>query len=218
MSRVIPIRVFEASEVPILAVDTEGTLRYANRATAEFFASTGDLVLGRPCWKITRLRAADGRPFCCRECPIRREARLGRVPATEHVSLAAGDAPPRRFDLLNFLVPSAPGAGCLVLHFLLPGRDDAAQPPACRSRAWPACDRLHRLSPRELQVLEGLAGGLDAVGVADRFAISLHTARNHIRGILHKLKVHRQMDAVLLLLGRTPVLDDRLTSMARRAS
>ena len=125
------------------------------------------------------------------------------------VMLSAGRSAPRRFDLLNFLVPPGPGGGCLVLHFLLPGSaamqgreaDGSSSAYAARGRQWGGAHRLHLLSARELEVLEGLAGGLDAVRVADRLEISLNTARNHIRSIFRKLDVHRQMDAVLLLLG-----------------
>ena len=218
MPRVIPIHVFEASEAPVLAVDGAGTILYANRATSDLFAPPGELVLGRPCWKVARLRAPDGHAFCCRDCPIRRQARSGRVLGTEHVTLTAGPAAPRGFDLLNFLVPPTLGAGCLVLHFLLPGHGDAALRPAIRPQQWKTGGRLHLLSAREIQVLEGLAGGLDAAGVADRFAISLNTTRNHIRSILRKLDVHRQMDAVLLFLGRAGDSSDRLDSSARLAS
>jgi DNA-binding CsgD family transcriptional regulator len=191
------MRVFDASEVPILAVDIEGSVRYANRATGDLFAPSGELVIGRPCWKITHLRAADGRGFCCRDCPVRRAACGGRVPPMEQVMLPAGGAPPHRFDLMNFLVPPADGRGSLVLHFLLPSPDPVAL------RSMPPGSRLHLLTRREHEVLEGLASGLDAVDVADRLAITLNTARNHIRSILAKLRVHRQVDAILALLGRS---------------
>jgi DNA-binding CsgD family transcriptional regulator len=219
MPRMIPIQVFEKSHLPVLAVDTAGTILYGNRATADLLASTGDLVQGRPCWKVTRFRAAEGGAFCCRDCPIRRRARRGSVPALEHVMLPAGPVAPRRFDLLNFLLPPSPGTGCLVLHFILPVSDDAARRRAvARPRDWPAADRLHLLSPRELEVLEGLAGGLDAADVAGQLAISLSTARNHIRSILRKLDLHRQVDAVLLFLGGTGAPAARLVPPGRTAS
>jgi DNA-binding CsgD family transcriptional regulator len=121
----------------------------------------------------------------------------------EHVMLTAGRAAPARFDLMNFLVPPAHGAGPLVLHLLVPG-PDAAVPPAATARPLPlrAGGRLHLLTRRELEVLEGLAGGLDAAVVAERLAITLNTTRNHIRSILAKLRVHRQVEAILLLLDR----------------
>jgi DNA-binding CsgD family transcriptional regulator len=194
------MKAFESSEVPILAVDVAGTVRYANRATADLFAPPGELVTGRPCWKITRLRSADGGRFCCRECPVQREASLGRVPAVQHVTLSTGHAAPHRFDLMNFLVPPAHGNGGLVLHLLVPSSDPAAGSCAAAPRAVPKGGRLHLLTPRELEVLDALATGLDAVDVADRLAITLNTARNHIRNILAKLCVHRQVDAILLRL------------------
>jgi DNA-binding NarL/FixJ family response regulator len=59
---------------------------------------------------------------------------------------------------------------------------------------------IERLTPRELEVLQALAEGLDSQAVADRLVITLRTERNHVGSILAKLGVHSQLQAVVFAL------------------
>ena len=56
------------------------------------------------------------------------------------------------------------------------------------------------LTPREREVLQALADGLDTRAVAGRLHISVRTARNHITNILAKLGVHSQLQALVFAL------------------
>jgi PAS domain S-box-containing protein len=56
------------------------------------------------------------------------------------------------------------------------------------------------LTPREREVLNALAAGLDGQTIADRLGISIRTERNHVARILNKLGVHTQLQAVLFAL------------------
>jgi PAS domain S-box-containing protein len=56
------------------------------------------------------------------------------------------------------------------------------------------------LTPRELEVLQALAEGLDSRQIAERLQISLRTGRNHVASILTKLGVHSQLQAVVVAL------------------
>jgi DNA-binding NarL/FixJ family response regulator len=58
---------------------------------------------------------------------------------------------------------------------------------------------LRRLSPREREVLDLLADGVAAAGIAARFFVAEATVRSQIRSILHKLEVSSQLQAVALL-------------------
>jgi DNA-binding NarL/FixJ family response regulator/signal transduction histidine kinase len=60
--------------------------------------------------------------------------------------------------------------------------------------------RIESLSPRELDVLELLAAGLDTASIARRLYISPRTQRNHVANILGKLEVHSQLQAVVFAL------------------
>jgi DNA-binding NarL/FixJ family response regulator len=59
---------------------------------------------------------------------------------------------------------------------------------------------LARLTPREREVLQALAEGLDSQGIADRLHITVRTERNHIASILAKLGVHSQLQALVFAL------------------
>lgn len=58
--------------------------------------------------------------------------------------------------------------------------------------------KLARLSRREREVLAMLAQGRRAQAVADHFVVSLATVRTQIRGVLAKLEVSSQLEAVAL--------------------
>jgi DNA-binding NarL/FixJ family response regulator len=59
---------------------------------------------------------------------------------------------------------------------------------------------IAQLTPREKQVLQALAKGLDSEGIAERLNISLKTERNHMSSILAKLGVHSQLQALVFAL------------------
>jgi PAS domain S-box-containing protein len=59
---------------------------------------------------------------------------------------------------------------------------------------------IEKLTPREIEVLQALAEGLDSEGIAERLNIALRTERNHMASILKKLGVHSQLQALLFAL------------------
>ena len=70
------------------------------------------------------------------------------------------------------------------------------------------------LTPRERQVLNGLAEGLDTQELATRLKISENTVRGHIKAVLQKLHAHTQLQAVLegMRVGAVPsATDEHLT-------
>jgi PAS domain S-box-containing protein len=73
---------------------------------------------------------------------------------------------------------------------------------ASRTRERAEQDRraIESLTPRELEVLQALADGLDAQAAARRFHISVRTQRNHVASILSKLGVHSQLQALVFAL------------------
>ena len=78
-------------------------------------------------------------------------------------------------------------------------RAAALRRPAARARARraPADREPH---PREREVLQLLADGLDSATIARRLHISPRTQRNHVANILGKLGVHSQLQAVVFAL------------------
>jgi DNA-binding NarL/FixJ family response regulator/signal transduction histidine kinase len=63
-----------------------------------------------------------------------------------------------------------------------------------------ARQKIAKLTPRELEVLQALAEGRDSQAVADRLFITLRTERNHVASILAKLGVHSQLQALVFAL------------------
>jgi DNA-binding NarL/FixJ family response regulator len=57
------------------------------------------------------------------------------------------------------------------------------------------------LSPREREVLDGLAEGQAYKQIADKLGVSIHTVRNYIRRIYEKLHVCSRTEAVAKYLG-----------------
>jgi DNA-binding NarL/FixJ family response regulator len=59
--------------------------------------------------------------------------------------------------------------------------------------------RLSSLSPRELEILELLADGLNGQMIADRLFLSPETVRTHVRNATAKLGAHTRVQAVALV-------------------
>ena len=66
-----------------------------------------------------------------------------------------------------------------------------------REHEYEARQALEKLTPREKEVLQALAEGLDSEGIAERLSISVRTQRNHMSSILAKLGVHSQLQALV---------------------
>jgi DNA-binding NarL/FixJ family response regulator len=70
---------------------------------------------------------------------------------------------------------------------------------AARERA---TDRppIESLTPRELEVLHALAGGLPSPEICERLFISKNTLRTHVQNIMNKLGAHSKLEAVTVAL------------------
>jgi DNA-binding NarL/FixJ family response regulator len=54
-----------------------------------------------------------------------------------------------------------------------------------------------RLTPREMEVLQHIAKGMNNRDIAEALFISENTVKNHVRNILEKLHLHSRMEAVV---------------------
>ncbi|MEX2621767.1 MAG: response regulator transcription factor [Egibacteraceae bacterium] len=59
-------------------------------------------------------------------------------------------------------------------------------------------ERFARLTPRELEVLQLLAGGLTMVDIAAKLDVKQNTARTHVQNLLHKTGARSQLELVVL--------------------
>jgi DNA-binding NarL/FixJ family response regulator/anti-sigma regulatory factor (Ser/Thr protein kinase) len=69
-----------------------------------------------------------------------------------------------------------------------------------REQEQEARQAIAQLTPREREVLEALAKGLDGQQIAERLHISLWTERNHMASILAKLGMHSRLQALVFAL------------------
>jgi two-component system, NarL family, nitrate/nitrite response regulator NarL len=56
---------------------------------------------------------------------------------------------------------------------------------------------VEKLTPREKEVLEALAEGLESKEIAERLNVTVETERTHMVNILHKLGVHSRLQALV---------------------
>src|ERR671921_327795 len=77
-----------------------------------------------------------------------------------------------------------------------------------REQQQEARQAIAQLTPREKEVLEALAEGLDGKDIAQRLGISTVTERNHVASILAKLGVHSRLQA-LIFAAKHGVVDIR---------
>ncbi|MEA2551043.1 MAG: hypothetical protein QOE25_812 [Actinomycetota bacterium] len=66
-----------------------------------------------------------------------------------------------------------------------------------RARDGNLADRLERLTPRELQILQLMAEGFTPEELSADLGMSRHTLRTHTQNVLTKLGVHTKLDAIV---------------------
>ena len=66
-----------------------------------------------------------------------------------------------------------------------------------REHEYEARQAIEKLTPREKEVLQALAEGLDSEGIAEKLHISVGTQRNHMSSILSKLGIHSQLQVLV---------------------
>ncbi len=73
----------------------------------------------------------------------------------------------------------------------------------------PTAEAWASLSRRERQVLEGMMAGLSGAGIAANLGTSVSTVRSQIGGVMRKLGVHSQREAISLAFRSGWSLKDR---------
>lgn len=66
-----------------------------------------------------------------------------------------------------------------------------------RQEEYEAQRAIEKLTPREKQVLQALAEGLDSRDIAEKLHITVETERTHMVNILNKLNVHSRLQALV---------------------
>jgi DNA-binding CsgD family transcriptional regulator len=198
MNTGIPLGVFD--KLPLLITATDGTVRLINRAAATLFGCDQDARREKPCWEMVRLYRPDGIPFCKPDCPVRKLAATGQLTPRRLVLSGSQSS----VEVLVFQLENSETREREVLHLVFPLAEGKQQRPSRVARkATDVEKKLHRLTPRELEILRLLASGLGTSAIASELFISSTTVRNHVQHILGKLGVHRRLEAIVALMGKT---------------
>jgi DNA-binding CsgD family transcriptional regulator len=68
--------------------------------------------------------------------------------------------------------------------------------------AWTALGAAMRLSPRELQIAQGIFADHKESTIAAALSMSPHTVRTHMERLYHKLGVRSRTELVIRIVGR----------------
>jgi DNA-binding CsgD family transcriptional regulator len=90
------------------------------------------------------------------------------------------------------------GAGAAVIHRVVSGHPPTTPRPLdVRTRGGQLIeDAVERLTPREREVLEFMAAGLDNRAIAAKLRIQYSTVRGHVRAVIEKLGARSRLEAV----------------------
>jgi PAS domain S-box-containing protein len=167
----------EALAAPAYVIDREGRFRWLNRAYMELL---GDLR---------------GRSFVERVAPEHRQLARANVArklcgkTTGIFDLSVLDRSGGRITMRITSVPVRNGSGVVGVFGI--------GVPIARASA-PEGSLFDQLTPRQSEVLQLLAEGLETEEIAQRLGVAEETARNHIRALLRATGAHSRLEAVLM--------------------
>lgn len=166
--------VFEQLQASVTVLDATGKIRWQNAVS---IARVGERR-GR---SFLELMAPEHRMVANAE--FRRLLFNPGTSSTREVVVLAPDGKRRRTLAFSAAVTSAESvAGVVAVGVPLNWDDGRAPPP--------------QLSPRLLETLELLTAGRSTKEIARELGVTVETARNHIRRLLHALDVHSRVEAV----------------------
>jgi PAS domain S-box-containing protein len=169
-----PDRLFDELDVPMYLIGVDGTIRWHNRALAEL---TGDMrgthlarVIVHEHWDRAEQRFAA-------------QTQLDGPPIGFSIVVRGSNGRRKRLRVRSQAINDA-GRFAGVFGVVDSAHDDA----------WPA--QGPTLTARQHQVLKLLAAGRSTPEIAAELGVTVETARNHIRRLLHNLATHSRIEAV----------------------
>ena len=217
------------SDDAVFALDGNDLVILWNKSCEKLTGRPAYQVLGKRCYDILCGRDAYGNMYCCPSCPVSLQARTKPDDPVQRfqldVATAAGGR--RRLAITTFAIPSTRPALATLVHVLRePERqasplerelEEAVADPQPPGRRPAPRGQLAALTPRETEILRGMAQGLSTVAIAEKTFISPVTVRNHVAKILAKLDVHTKLAAVAFAYRNGMVSSEPLPPVATPA-
>ena len=184
----------------VVFLDEQLHVEEINDQAATMLGRRPQELLGRRWFDVLDIWDENGRPVSAEGAFVRG---LLTEPATHEVWRGILRPDGQRALLRNRWTPL--GGGSQGLRGYVVTMQDAVGPnrngaplPQQRRQARTAAG----LTPREHEVLERLADGQDAMEIARELELSVYSVRGHIKSLMRKLKVHSQLQAVVVAARR----------------
>ena len=201
---------------PAFAIDSRERIVFWNSGAAALLDKRAEDVMGRHCFDVVCGRDVWGNRFCSAACPLVSMARQNEdvsafevrtskgfngvaKPITLNVTLIRIPGPrPDLFTLVHILQEVDEEARAARALAVRGGTVAPAPPAATTVDPTPQGGAPSVLTPREREILQWMAAGLQNKEIAQKLSLSLATVRNHIHNTLEKLGVHSKLEAVSL--------------------
>jgi DNA-binding CsgD family transcriptional regulator len=184
-------------ESAVFATGWDHRICFWNGGAVRVFGLSADEALGQRCYDVLRGRDVFGNRFCYENCPVMATAHRDGSVAPCRIDVEAAGRERRAMTLSTLRAPEEIYGAQSIVHVLHPLATSRAAARAARG-ADDAHDGEPPLTPREREVLQWVALGLQNKEIARTLDISLATVRNHVHNMLDKLGVHSKLEAVSL--------------------
>ncbi len=214
------------SRDPAFACDSNCRIVQWNRAAEELLGLAKGEAVGKLYHDLVPARDTYGNRFC--SCVLGPLVRHGELVRHQYVFVPTASKTWLKVSLCTVAVATT-ASRSLHLHFLRPleWQEPEERPNGSTSLPsaevavpgsggttghhhtvpFPAPDAAAprwRLTEREVDVLRLMMEGKGAKETAQSLDVSTATVRNHIRGVLRKLKVHSKLEAIALIMRHEP--------------
>jgi PAS domain S-box-containing protein len=194
--------------------DEDQRIIFWNQAATQITGYPYEEVSGLPCHEVLEGHDDQGRLFCFEHCRIATAALRNKAVKDYDIFISNRLGEVRWINMSTLTFPAKGGESKMLLHLfrdvtrkkqseqlisqMLKAAKDlqnggSPRAPSPLANKQPSAD----LTNRELEVLSLLAQGFSTDKIARSLSISSSTARNHVRNILQKLRVHSRLEAVV---------------------